>query len=310
MDLTKTCPTCGHVEDASSSTCSFCGVELAQNPEPVQAADAYPAAADDDAAAGNQTGGIEEDLLLQQTSPQKPESVDEAIAHVLSDDTEDEPLELVDAIEIETEPATAPPLQEPVPEAAGEPVPSAPHPPADEEGPVEKIVLPAPVQLKAEAAPGSAVPGAGSSKAPALEAAPAKQAEALRKHRAALARAEALKKKKLALASAVALKKRKAAMQQLPPAAGGVQIRKLLMKYVGKTIGINYDNSAKIASAALVEVNSEYLTVEVPSKGLRYHFPLPTVLSIIEGTDETGVPTGAANEVYNAVIKIFPLVLF
>ena len=89
-----------------------------------------------------------------------------------------------------------------------------------------------------------------------------------------------------------------------------MRLQKLLKKYVGKTIGINYDNSAKIASAQLIEINNEYLTVAVESKGLHYHFPLPTVLSIIEGASDNGVPTGAANEVYDAVIKIYPLVLF
>lgn len=314
MDLTTTCPTCGHVEDASSSTCSFCGVELALNSDPVSSDDAHSTTADESVTAENQAGELDEELLLQNKPPEKPESVDEAIAHVLSAEGEEEPLELVDAIEIETEGEGEknPSPQEAAPEAVSETQPAEPEASDAEKSTGEKIVLPEPVQLKAEATSGADGKVAAVSPVVAAAAAGAadKKAQALQKHRAALARAEALKKKKLAIARAIALKKKKAALKQMPAAPAGVRLQKLLKKYVGKTIGINYDNSAKIAPAELVHVNSEYLTVAVQSKELQYHFPLPTILSIIEGAGREGVPTGAGTEVYDAVIKIYPLVLF
>ena len=310
MDLTTTCPTCGHVEDASASTCSFCGVELALNSEPVQAADAYPATEEGGGGADNPAEGLGGELLIQNTASEKPESVDEAIAHVLASD--DEPLELVDAIEIETEVEEKPSGPDKAPETThpgGSPEQKAP---AADHGAEEKVVLPEPVQLTAEASDHASEQNQkpAPAESSAADGGADQKPQVLKEHRAVLARAEALKKKKMAIARAIALKKKKAALKQQSPVLTGVRMQKLLKKYVGQTIGINYDNSAKIASAELFEVNNEYLTVAVEAKKLRYHFPLPTVLSIIEGASEEGVPTGAANEVYAAVIKIYPLVLF
>lgn len=136
-------------------------------------------------------------------------------------------------------------------------------------------------------------------------------AEAKKKqHAVALAKAEAVKKRKLALAKAAALKKKKAAMRQHPAAIANIRTQKILRQYLGKRIGINYDHSAVISPAELAAVNGEFLTVQVNDKNLHYHFPLSTILSIIEGTEGKGVPTGAQEEVFDLVVKIFPLVLF
>jgi len=307
MDMTTTCPTCGHVESVSSATCTFCGVELTLESEPVKVADAYPAHADPENVSDGRAEDARGDNVIAKAALQKPESVDDAVAHVLSADGDEEPLELVDAIDTDSaaEPLTSP--QKAVPTATGAPPSPEPQAPT-----AEKVVLPEPVQLKADThgKSGDETAAADGAPAPPPAGSAEKEARPLKQQRAALARAEALKQKKLAVARAVALKKKKAAMTQLPPAPANFQTRKLLKKYLGKTVGINYDNSAKIAPAELVALNSEYLTVAVSSKGLHYHFPLPTILSVIEGADGKGVPTGAANEVYDAVVKIYPLVLF
>jgi hypothetical protein len=312
MDLTTTCPTCGHVENASSTTCSFCGVELATDPEPVEAADASPADADPQNASDGKAEASDREKGHPGTTAQKPESVDEAIAHVLSAGDDEEPLDLVDVVDMDSASEAHTPPEKTTPAATAASPSAEPQPPAVEEVPDEKVALPEPVQLKAGAQGQPSIVNAAPEAAIAPPAAGAaeKKAQALEKQRAALAKAEALKKKKLAVARAVALKKKKAAMAQWPPAAANLHTRKLLQKYVGKTVGINYDNSAKIAPAELTGVNSDHLTVTVTSKNLRYHFPLATVLSIIEGADGKGVPTGAANEAFDAVVKIYPLVLF
>ena len=175
---------------------------------------------------------------------------------------------------------------------------------------------------------------------------PAADADALKEQKAALARTkalkakklklakvQALKKKKLKLAKAQALKKQKAAQAGIETtsnevAAGSkspetVNSKKgntgmdantkmlgLLKKYEGQAIGINYDNSAAIKEAQLVEANDEFFSVFVKDKELSYNHPLKTILTIIEGQD--GVETGESEqkETFKAVVKVYPLVLF
>jgi hypothetical protein len=155
--------------------------------------------------------------------------------------------------------------------------------------------------------------------------------EALKKQKAAQARAEALKKKKaraLSLkkqkinqAKAEALKKQKAAQAKAEASAGDVQVAAagqanhvkllgLLKRYKGKAIGINYENSAEIKEAELVEANEEFFSVMVKDKKIQYSYPLNTILTIVEG--EQGVETGEKDKKakFDAVIKVYPLVLF
>jgi len=146
-------------------------------------------------------------------------------------------------------------------------------------------------------------------------------------------KAIALKRKKMALARAAALKKQKQAQSakraskaqssspvvQTGTDSGAVAVRslplntkmlKLLKKYQGRAVGINYDNSADIREAELVEVNDNFFSVFVKDKQLHYHYPLSTILTVIEGQD--GVSLGGAEKTakFNAVIKVYPLVLF
>jgi hypothetical protein len=150
------------------------------------------------------------------------------------------------------------------------------------------------------------------------------KALALKKKKLKLAKAQALKKKKLKLAQAQALKKQKEARAGIEnsdkaSAAGpdmvqsmeaNTQLLGLLKKYEGQTIGINYDNSADIKAAELVATNAEFFSVFVKDQELTYCHPLKTVLTVIEGKD--GVESGNPEQTpkFNAVVKVYPLVLF
>ncbi|MGD8670433.1 MAG: hypothetical protein PVF31_10130, partial [Desulfobacterales bacterium] len=162
------------------------------------------------------------------------------------------------------------------------------------------------------------------------------KAEALKKQKAAQAKAEALKKKKAAQARAMALKKQKAnwaktdalkkqkeAQAQAEASAADVQVAavgqsnhikllELLKRYKGKAIGINYDNSAEIKEAELVEANEEFFSVMVKEKKVQYSYPLKTILTIVEGEQGVETETGEDHKKakFDAVIKVYPLVLF
>ena len=84
----------------------------------------------------------------------------------------------------------------------------------------------------------------------------------------------------------------------------------LLKKYEGQTIGINYDNSADIKEAELVEANDEFFSVMVKETKLQYSYPLQTLLSLIEGEDGVQSEESEGKAKYSAVIKVYPLVLF
>jgi hypothetical protein len=167
------------------------------------------------------------------------------------------------------------------------------------------------------------------------------QAEALKKQKAAQIKAEALKKKKEALAKARALKeqegtqartdalkkqkeaqaKAEASSQEVQCASSGMtqaaaasmnpheRMLSLLKRYKGKAIGINYDNSSDIREAELVDANEEFFSVRVKDKKLQYSYPLKTILTIVEGQE--GVEAGEGNKKakFDAVIKVYPLVL-
>ena len=167
------------------------------------------------------------------------------------------------------------------------------------------------------------------------------QAQALKKQKAAQAKAEALKKKKEVLAKARALKKQEAtkaraealkkqkdaqaeaeaASQDVECACNGLQraaaakishyerLLGLLKRYKGKAIGINYDNSSDIREAELVDANEEFFSVRVKDEKLQYSYPLKTILTIVEGQE--GVEAGEGNKKakFDAVIKVYPLVL-
>lgn len=158
-------------------------------------------------------------------------------------------------------------------------------------------------------------------------------AKALKMKKLKLAQVQALQRKKAAILKARALKKQKEAQAGIEKAnkematgsnsqkvdtpkmiiqrmEANTKILGLLKKYEGQVIGINYDNSADIKEAELVEANDEFFSVFVKDQELKYSHPLKTILTIIEGKDGVGTGTPDQKTKFNAVIKVYPLVLF
>jgi len=159
------------------------------------------------------------------------------------------------------------------------------------------------------------------------------KAQALKNQKAALAKALAQKKQKLAQAKAAALKRKKAAQAKAQAEieaakrevsvvaeaakpklntgmAAGTGIPRILEKYKGRIIGINYDNSADIREAQLVEANAEYFSVFVKDQKLRFSNPIDAVLTVIESKDGVDIRGSKQSKKFIAVIKVYPLVLF
>jgi hypothetical protein len=158
------------------------------------------------------------------------------------------------------------------------------------------------------------------------------KAQALKKQKVALVKAQALKKQKLVLAKAAALKRKKAVQAKAqanivaakkkvsaaaaptaksdPGPKANSRMQTLLEKYKGRVIGINYDNSADIRKAHLVEANAEYFSVFVKDQNLKYSYPLKAILSLIEGKDGVEIEDSKQLKKFIAVIKVYPLVLF
>jgi hypothetical protein len=145
-------------------------------------------------------------------------------------------------------------------------------------------------------------------------------AEALKRKKAVQAKAQALTKQKAAQATIEAANEgdsaavRTAARADRPEIDRGLQadttMQTLIEKFKGQVIGINYDNSAEFKEAQLVEANAEYFCVFVKDKGLHYSYPLNTILTVIEGKNGVDVGNKKQPNKFNAVIKLYPLVLF
>jgi len=347
MDQASTCPNCGHGVHQSAGTCGYCGAALARPIEDFPS-EGNPAATPEGAGpAGGDPAAVVLVPALEKIFEGAEEAaivldqavVDDAEAATAQKTPEATLAASTDAAPPEEMPPAAPPATESV---ALEASPSAdPQPPGEEseilelteEAPVEPAA-PDPcrdIETKAGAAedasadsgetgeptgsigtPGSEEAAVAGAAAAAAESFRDDKAERLKKHRAALAKAEALKKRQLVLARAAALKKKQREQQQkaAAPGAPDSKIVGRLAKYLGKTIGINYDNTADIREAELVEVNHDYLSVVVREQKLRFSFPLRTLLSVVEGRE--GVTTTSAGTPlnFNAVVKIYPLVLF
>jgi hypothetical protein len=146
-------------------------------------------------------------------------------------------------------------------------------------------------------------------RAPAAAAAGAQKADAQRQQQLL-----ALKQQQAAKANVLAQKNeaqaRLAAAQPAKGPASSAKTVQLLKKYEGQAIGINYQNSADIREAELSEVNSDYFTVFVREKKLRFTFPLRTLLSVVEGEDGVEAVVGGTATKMKVVLKVYPLVLF
>ena len=156
-------------------------------------------------------------------------------------------------------------------------------------------------------------------KAQALKSQKAEQAkvQTQKKQKMILAKAAALKRKKAARAKAQALKNQRYAQAGIESVQrddiataleANTKMQSLLQKYKGRAIGINYDNSAEIREAQLVEANGEYFSVFVQDENLHYSYPLKTILTVIEGKYGVDTSDSEKTDNFNAVIKVYPLI--
>jgi hypothetical protein len=288
-----------------------------KSPEPQQ---------DDEPVSAEEVFNLGEPLAKEKDNviPLKTEPKSEKPEPLMPPDPAADKMDALDQAQTESTPAA-----EPIVEPAAEPVAEVTDtPPAEDEAEILLEEVAEPVKADDAAAKAedqnriellkkqkAALAKAAIAKKQKL--AQAKKLEALKRQKIAQARAEALKRQK-----AAALKKQKLQAQaanqptetQLPATAKSgalnIKLMGLLKKYEGQTIGINYDNSADIKEAELVEANDEFFSVTVKENKLQYSFPLQTLLSLIEGED--GVPSEASESKtkFSAVIKVYPLVLF
>lgn len=148
-------------------------------------------------------------------------------------------------------------------------------------------------------------------RAPAAAAAEVQKADTQRQQQPpALKQPQTVKANVLAQKNETQAQAKPAAAQPAMEAASGAKTVQLLKKYEGQAIGINYQNSADIREAELSEVNSEYFTVFVKEKKLRFTFPLRTLLSVVEGEDGVEAVVGGTATKMKVVLKVYPLVLF
>lgn len=62
----------------------------------------------------------------------------------------------------------------------------------------------------------------------------------------------------------------------------------VLERYVGQTIGMNWDKPQQFRPIRLLEVTPTHLTVSVGPKQPVFHYGLPFILSLAEGTFRVG----------------------
>lgn len=90
--------------------------------------------------------------------------------------------------------------------------------------------------------------------------------------------------------------------------SGRASIADLLRVHIGRPVGINARNPAQIDAAILVDVQSDFFTVQVDE--LEYHLPYTSVLRVI-GAKEDAVSVGTIlKSNYQLVITVFDLVIY
>lgn len=67
-------------------------------------------------------------------------------------------------------------------------------------------------------------------------------------------------------------------------------MKRILEKYLGEEIGINYDKPFKIDDVTLVGVEADYFSITDHDKGYTHHFTYQSIVQIIE--HEGGVDVG------------------
>lgn len=188
--------------------------------------------------------------------------------------------------------------------------------PAPAAPPLEDDLIELSLEAEVKVKPPHIVPnparhGSPPPRAPAAAAAEAQKVDAQRQQQLlALKPQQAAKANVLAQKNEAQAQPRLAAAHPATAAASSARTVQLLKKYEGQAIGINYQNSADIREAELSEVNSDYFTVFVKEKKLRFTFPLRTLLSVVEGEDGVEAVVGGTATKMKVVLKVYPLVLF
>ena len=127
------------------------------------------------------------------------------------------------------------------------------------------------------------------------------KAEALRKQKEEEEKAEALRKQKEE--EEKELQKRvEDITKELKPKPN---IKELLKKYEGQTIGINYDSPTEIKGAILVKVGDDLFSIVIIDEKLMKSYPLRNIMSVIECVN--GVSSGNMEEksLFSIVIQVY-----
>jgi len=86
-------------------------------------------------------------------------------------------------------------------------------------------------------------------------------------------------------------------------------MKKILLPYLGKTIGINFERAFKIEAAELCAVEEQYFSIVDGNKGYTHSFPYNGVVQIIENPE--GIEIGGLfthKENFPVVVKVGHLV--
>ncbi len=59
-------------------------------------------------------------------------------------------------------------------------------------------------------------------------------------------------------------------------------MKNILHFYENSTIGVNFDSPETIDAARLLQVNEDHFSIFAPQKGLRFSYPLSSIISISE----------------------------
>ncbi len=101
-------------------------------------------------------------------------------------------------------------------------------------------------------------------------------------------------------------KRTESILKELPPQPN---FEKLLLKYEGQEIGINFDDPAEIKKAQLAKVNEDHFSVLVLENELLYSYPFSNILSIVEAIEGVPVDTSGETANYPIVVRVLHLMV-
>lgn len=87
-------------------------------------------------------------------------------------------------------------------------------------------------------------------------------------------------------------------------------MKKLVEKYVGQNIGINFMQLKKYDIAYLVSASDEYFTIKDPKTNISYTYQYKWIMNVIEA--EGGISTGGifSQQNYPVLIEVFHFVVY